>query len=79
MMRWRMEELPLQPLGEEGSYDLKADLEEKLEVKLGLELGWALTNQVGDLKPPAYLQKRQYVGVSEPRTTNHSLHSECRP
>lgn len=46
MMRWRMEELPLQPLGEEGSYDLKADLEEKLEVKLGLELGWALTNQL---------------------------------
>ena len=64
MMRWRVGELLLQPLGEEGSRELKADLEERPSIQSNFELGWEVTNQVSNWKSPAYL-KRQYVGLSE--------------
>lgn len=64
MMRWRVGELLLQPLGEEGSHELKADLEEKPSIQSNFELGWEVTNQVSNWKSLAYLE-RQYVGLSE--------------
>lgn len=67
MMRWRVEGLLLQPLGKEGSHELKADLEEKLEIQSSFELGWELTNQISNLKSPAYLERRD-VGLSETST-----------
>lgn len=67
MIRWRVGELLVQPLGEEGSHELKADLEVKPSSQSNFELGWEVTNQVSNWKSLAYLE-RQYVGLSETST-----------
>lgn len=67
MIRWGWGNRWCSLLGEEGSHELKADLEVKPSSQSNFELGWEEFNQVSNRKSLAYLE-RQYVGLSETST-----------